>query len=254
MPLRNETLLRSNDPPPFMVENPASDYPVVLVCEHAGQAVPERLHSLGLGRAAFDLHIAFDIGAETLSKALAQRLGAIAILQPYSRLVVDCNRPTHAGDSMPELSDHVHIPGNTDLSEKARRARIDQIFLPFQQAVGEVLDRGHVKAAFSIHSFTPAMDGFDRPWDISFLYRQDHETSHQLAASIDGQCPNLTIGFNQPYQIEDDSDWFVPQHAEPRNLPHSLIEIRNDHLGDDDVIAIWAKRLGSAIETFAETL
>ena len=249
-----EKLLGPNDPPPFEVINEGSDHPVVLVCEHAGRAVPESLHSLGLDAGAFDLHIAWDIGTDALSRALAERLGATAILQPYSRLVIDCNRPTHVAEAMPEVSDHVEIPGNIGLSDEARRARIDEIFMPFQRAVDGFLDQRHVKAAFSIHSFTPVMDGFSRPWDIGFLYRRDEQTSHRLAAMIAGQTPDLIIGFNQPYQIDDLSDWFVPRHAERRSLLHSLIEVRNDHLGNDQAVSDWADRLGNAINAFAKTI
>jgi len=254
MPAQNRELLGPNDPSPFKVLNERSDYPVVLVCEHAGRAVPANLHSLGLDEDAFDLHIAWDIGAEALSRTLAKQLGATAILQPYSRLVIDCNRPTDAPDAMPEVSDHVEVPGNTGLSGEARRARIDEIFTPFQQTIDEALDRGHVKAAFSIHSFTPEMDDLARPWDIAFLYRKDQETSHRLAAMIGEENHNLMIGFNQPYQISDLSDWFVPKHAEPRNLPHSLIEVRNDRLCSEQAITAWANRLGNAIDTFAKAL
>ncbi|MGI9452117.1 MAG: N-formylglutamate amidohydrolase [Geminicoccaceae bacterium] len=249
-----QKLLGPNDPPPIEVINEGSDYPAVLVCEHAGRVVPKSLRSLGLRPNAFDLHIAWDIGTDGLSRALAERLGATAILQPYSRLVIDCNRPTHVKDAMPEVSDHIEVPRNIDLSGEARRARIDEIFLPFQRTVDGFLDQRHVKAAFSIHSFTPVMDGFARPWDIGFLYRKDDQTSHQLAARIAEQDPNLTIGFNQPYQICDISDWFVPQHAERRSLPHSLIEVRNDHLDNDQAIADWADRLGNAINAFAKTI
>jgi predicted N-formylglutamate amidohydrolase len=247
-------LLGPKDPPPVEVINEGSDYPVVLVCEHAGRAVPEHLHSLGLGADSFELHIAWDIGTDALSRALAERLGATSILQPFSRLVIDCNRPTHVADAMPEVSDHVEVPGNIGLSDEARRARIDEIFLPFQRSVDDFLDRRHVKAAFSIHSFTPVMDDFVRPWDIGFLFRRDEQTSHQLAAGIVEQDPNLTIGFNQPYQIDDLSDWFVPRHAERRSLPHSLIEVRNDHLGNEEAITDWADRLGNAINAFAKTI
>ena len=247
-------LVGPGDPPPFEVLNEGSDHPVVLVCEHAGRAVPQQLGSLGLDEQALDLHIAYDIGAEALCRALAERMGSTAVLQRYSRLVIDCNRPTDAPDAMPMISDHVPIPGNRDLSMLDRQKRIDEIFQPFQNAVGGVLDREHARAAFSVHSFTPMMDGFQRPWDISFLYRKDDQTSHQLANPIRKQRPELTIGFNQPYQIDNTSDWFVPRHAEPRHLPHSLIEVRNDHLDQEAGPVDWARLINQALNVLLETL
>ena len=38
-------------------------------------------------------HIAWDIGIAGVGRQLADRLDACLIMQPYSRLVIDCNRP-----------------------------------------------------------------------------------------------------------------------------------------------------------------
>lgn len=252
--LHQKKLLGPDDPVPVTVLNGESAYPVVLACEHAGRAMPACLGSLGLGPADLDRHIAFDIGTAALTRALCRKLGATAVLQPYSRLVIDCNRPTDASDAMPEVSDQTVIPGNGGLADKERQARIDEIFLPFHRAVDDALDRAGCKAAVSIHSFTPVMNGVARPWDIGFLYRKDEKTSHSLAASVGEQNQDLTIGLNQPYQISDLSDWFVPQHGERRTLPHSLIEVRNDHLRDDQTILCWATMIAKAIKVFAEAL
>lgn len=247
-------LLGSDDPEPVEMINKNSSYPVLIVCEHAGRAIPKNLGSLGLDQDALEKHIAWDIGAGALARNLTEMLGATAILQRYSRLVIDCNRPVIAPDSMPPVSDGIAIPGNADLRETDRQARIDEIFLPFHRLVDAVLDEGRFKAAVSIHSFTPMMDGFARPWDIGFLYRKDVVTSQRLASSVARSNPDLFVGFNQPYQIDDESDWFVPQHGERRNLPHSLIEIRNDHLSDDQAVASWVELLAAAIDAVVETL
>ncbi|MEZ5931118.1 MAG: N-formylglutamate amidohydrolase [Alphaproteobacteria bacterium] len=248
------TLLGPDDPPPVEIVNEASDYPVVLVCEHAGRVIPRSLGSLGLHAPHLDDHIALDIGAGHLSRLLAERLGTTTVLQRYSRLVIDCNRPLDAPDSVPEISDQVTVPGNRGLTDDQRRARIEAIFMPFDRTVGAVLDRGHGKAAFSIHSFTPVFGGVVRPWDVSFLSRRDSVTSKVLARNVGRRNGDLVIGFDQPYQIEDESDWFIPQHAETRDLPHSLIEVRNNHLRSDEDIAAWASILADAIGSFAETL
>jgi predicted N-formylglutamate amidohydrolase len=248
----NTSLLTSRDPLPFETINERSSFPVAIICEHAGRAVPEALGSLGLDQAAMERHIAWDIGAGDLTQRLAKRLGATAILQPYSRLVIDCNRPTDVADSMPEISDHTPIPGNAGLDDGDRRSRIEAIFEPFHRAVDAVLDNGRIRAAVAIHSFTPVMNDEPRPWDISFLSRKDLETSRELASIIETRRPDLTIGFNQPYQIEDISDWFIPRHCERRGLPHSLIEIRNDHLLSDHRIDDWCDLLADAITTLAE--
>jgi predicted N-formylglutamate amidohydrolase len=252
--LHPETLLGPDDPKPVTVLNGDSRHPVVLVCEHAGRAVPAKLGALGLEPEALDRHIAWDIGTQALTRTLSRQLGAMAVLQNYSRLVIDCNRPIDASDSMPEISDHTVIPGNQGIADHERQARIDEIFLPFHEAVDHALDRTRCRAALAIHSFTPVMNGVTRPWDIGFLYRKDETTSHHLAASVARARPDLTIGLNQPYQISDLSDWFVPRHGERRRLPHSLIEVRNDHLADRDALDRWTGTLVRAVNALMETL
>ncbi|MEZ5868438.1 MAG: N-formylglutamate amidohydrolase [Defluviimonas denitrificans] len=241
------SLLGPRDPAPVEVLNPTGKAPLLLICEHAGQAVPARLSGLGVTQDQLDAHIGWDIGAAGVTRRLAKALDAPAVLQTYSRLVIDCNRPPEAADSMPEVSDGHVIPGNRGLTVADRQARIDEIFAPYQAAVADMLDRAPFRATVSIHSFTPRMNGFDRPWDIGFLFRRDEATSTRIARTLAAQAPELTIGMNQPYQVDDASDWFVPRIGEARGLCHSLIEIRNDHIRSSTGQALWADRLSHGL-------
>lgn len=225
-----------------------------LVCEHAGRAVPDHLGGLGLDEDVLSQHIGWDIGAGDVTRFLAKRLGVPAVLQRYSRLVIDCNRPTDAPGSILPLSDGVTIPGNLDLPDDERAWRIASIFQPFHQAVVDQLERPGRRAVFAIHSFTPTLDGVDRPWDAGFLYRRDERTSKFLGEALAATRPSLRIGYNQPYQIDDRSDWFVPVHGEARGLPHSLIEIRNDNIRDRPGIERWAEDLAKAMTVTMEAL
>lgn len=246
------SLLTNSDPPPVEVINAQSDHPLLLVCEHAGQAIPTALDSLGISRADLNDHIGWDIGVEAVTRSMAHALGAPAIIQRYSRLVIDCNRPPDAPDEIPEISDGVGIPGNQGLDQMARKARRKEIFEPFHNAVAASFEQYPRRLVLSIHSFTPVMDGVSRPWDMGFLFRNDTETSGHLHRFLCEAHPNLTIGINEPYQIDDASDWFVPHHGEARGLPHSLIEIRNDlirtHRGQQE----WATILSAAATHYLE--
>ncbi|MCB1491023.1 MAG: N-formylglutamate amidohydrolase [Rhodobiaceae bacterium] len=241
-------LLGPDDPAPVEIVNGDSDHPVLLVCEHAGQAVPAALGDLGLPAGEIDRHIGWDIGAEGVTRRMAAILGCPCVIQRYSRLVIDCNRPPEAPDSMPEVSDGTAVPANRGLADRDRMVRVRAIFEPFQRAVSDGLDHPSRRATFAIHSFTPRMNGVARPWDIGFLYRKDERTSAALADLTRSARPDLTIGMNQPYDVDDLSDWFVPRQAEPRGIPHSLIEIRNDHIdtaaGQDRWAALLAGILG----------
>jgi len=240
-------LLGPGDPDPVDEVNPQGSAPVLLVCEHAGQTVPAALGDLGITCADLDRHIGWDIGAGAVTGLLAGALDAPAMLQRYSRLVIDCNRPPDAPDAMPEQSDKVVIPGNAALSAQMREARVRAIFDPFHAGIGHRLDTGRFRAALSIHSFTPVFDGVQRPWDIGLLYRHDTDTSERLRAHFQRRYPELNVGMNQPYQVDDMSDWFVPRHGEARGIPHSLIEIRNDHISTPAGQQRWSEILSGAI-------
>ena len=99
-----EGLLSPADGPPVEVANPQGISEVVVVCEHAANRVPRALGSLGLAAGALESHIAWDPGAAEVARELARRLDATAVLQRFSRLVHDCNRPSGSAEAMPALT------------------------------------------------------------------------------------------------------------------------------------------------------
>lgn len=247
---KTRLLLGANDPAPVTVLNATSDHPLLLVCEHAGKVIPQALNDLGIAEADRDSHVCWDIGAEAVTRHMAEALGAPTVIQSYSRLVIDCNRPPDAADAIPADNHGVQVSGNRDLDEAARVARVIEIFEPFHATVGQYLQRPSCKMVLAIHSFTPALAGKPRPWHIGFLFRRDDQTSAYLARFIKDAWPDLTIGMNEPYQIDDESDWFVPQHGEASGLPHSLIEIRNDQISDATGQKAWADILVAAVNRY----
>ena len=220
---KSRLILAAQDPSPAEVINATSDHPLLLVCEHAGKATPQALNGLGIAEKDRDSHVYWDIGAEAVTRYMATALGAPAVIQPYSRLVIDWNRPPDAVDAMPALNQGVQVPGNRDLTDAARAARVTEIFDPFQATVADQLARHPRRIVLSINSFTPLLAGKLRPWHIGFLFRKDTETSAHLDRFVNEFRPDMTIGMNEPYEIDDASDWFVPPHGEARGLPHSLI-------------------------------
>lgn len=241
-------LLSNNDPAPVEWVNQSSKAPVLLLCEHAGQSIPESLGGLGLEPGVIDTHIGLDIGAEVLARAVAERLDCPLVLQRYSRLVIDCNRPPEAPGSIPSVSDGDSIPGNTGLSEAHAERRVTEIFAPLDEAIRSGFEHAPRRAAFSIHSYVPALsDGEPRPWHAGFLTRCDLPTANLMLDTIAARDPNLVLAVNEPYKIEDGSDWFIPQYAEKHEVAHALVEVRHDLLKDQDGIETWADHLAHAI-------
>ncbi|MDH3195831.1 MAG: N-formylglutamate amidohydrolase [Hyphomicrobiales bacterium] len=246
--LQAETqLLGPADPQPFEVENADSTSPLLLVCEHAGRVIPQALGNLGLSARAYDEHIAWDIGAAEVSRGIAKRVGAPLVLQPYCRLVIDCNRPPDEPDAITAVSDRHPVPGNVQLSDGDRANRAREIFWPFQRQIDSMFARSPRSLAVSIHSFTPVMDGVARPWDIGLLHRKDSETAPCLKDLLAHRRPDLNIAFNEPYGIDNATDWFVPRHAEARGIRHVMIEIRNDLIATAAAADNWAQFLSDCV-------
>ena len=69
--------------------------PFLLTCDHYGRLIPKALGDLGLPESELTRHIGWDIGIAGVAEQLSKDLDAHLIVQRYSRLVIDCNRPPH---------------------------------------------------------------------------------------------------------------------------------------------------------------
>ena len=72
---------------PPHIENAAARGRIVVVCEHASNTIPQRWGDMGLSSEQRLAHIAWDPGAVGLARGLAQRLDAVLVHAPVSRLV-----------------------------------------------------------------------------------------------------------------------------------------------------------------------
>lgn len=241
-----EKLLGHLDPLPFTVHRAQGSSPFVLIADHAGQAIPARLGDLGLSPAELDRHIGWDIGIAGVTRHLSEYLDAFAILQTYSRLVIDCNRPLDAAGSIVESSDGTRIPGNLKLEENEKTARALEIFAQYHARITRELDERsagkHAPVLIAMHSFTPVFEGVPRPWHVGVLYHRDTRLAHALLAALRAE-PGLVVGDNQPYSISDGSDYAVPVHGEQRGLLHVELEIRQDLITGEQGQQEWAERL-----------
>ena len=236
----------AGDPPPFEVLNPHGASPWLFTADHAGQAIPRALGDLGLPPGAIDRHIGWDIGIAGVASELAARMDAWTILQAYSRLVVDCNRPLDSPTLIVEASDGTAVPCNAGLDPAARDARVRGIFLPYHDEITRALDlrraRRQPTLLVTLHSFTPAMAGVPRPWHCGVLYHRDARLAHALRDALAAEG-DLVVGDNQPYAVSDSSDYAVPVHGEARGLPHVELEIRQDLIADAAGQQLWGQRL-----------
>jgi predicted N-formylglutamate amidohydrolase len=247
---RPAPLLGPGDPPAVEVVNPAGGSPVLLLCDHASNAMPAALDRLGLDESTLHLHVAWDIGAAEVARRLAARFDAPLVLSGYSRLVVDCNRRPGHPASIPTESDGIAVPGNRDLDDDAVDRRIAACFQPYHDAIDRLLAgfaaRKVVPAVLSIHSFTPVFGGTARPWQIGVLWNRDPRMPERLLTVLRAD-PRVTVGDNEPYDARDDHGYSIKRHAEETGLPHALIEIRQDLIDTRHGAEEWAYRIGDAL-------
>jgi predicted N-formylglutamate amidohydrolase len=252
-----DRLLGPDEPAPVAVDRPDGASSLVLTCDHAGRRVPRRLGRLGLPEEAFERHIAWDIGIEAVSLALSAALDATLVRQAYSRLVVDCNRPSGVPSSIPAISEATAIPGNAGISPEEAEARRRAIFAPYHATLAAELDRrrlaGRATILIAMHSFTPLYLGMARPWHIGTLYGRDARLAGILRDLLRAE-PGLVVGDNEPYSVSDATDYTIPVHGEARQLPHVGIEIRQDLITGPDGQAEWAERLARLLPIAAERL
>jgi predicted N-formylglutamate amidohydrolase len=250
-------LLTASDPPPFELCHEAGNAPVLLTCDHASRRVPAALNRLGLTEVALSQHIGWDIGAALVTRLLAPMLDAPAVLAGYSRLVIDCNRPPDDPSSIPLESDGIAIPGNAGLDAAARRERRSLLFEPYHAAIDRELAHrgigGSAPAVISMHSFTPQMKGFARPWQIGVLWDGEGRIAKPLLAALRSELDPAAVGDNQPYSAREPVGFTQRHHAYERGLPHVAIELRQDLIADDKGAAEWAQRLARLLKPILAT-
>lgn len=243
-------LLQPGDPEPFTVLNAKAEAPILLVCDHASNEIPAALGRLGLQPSDLERHIAYDIGAATLTRLVAGHLDATAVLAGYSRLAIDCNRQPGDPHSILVVSDGTPIPGNAGLSDEAQAARAEAVHWPYHHSIDQAFARlrrlGREPLFFSIHTFTPSLGGEDRLWDAGVLWNRDPRVAVPLLRGL-REDPALHIGDNEPYSGRDIA-YTLNLHAGAAGLPHAAIEVRQDHCEDVNDLARWAARLAAVLQ------
>lgn len=238
---------------PAILVNEQGRSPYVLICEHASNRIPKALGNLGLAATDLQRHIAWDIGAESVARTLSRLIDAPLILQRYSRLAYDCNRPPESPEAMPAISELTEIPGNKNPSPAERLARIQEIYRPFHAAVAGVLDsraaEGQKSVVISIHSFTPVHKGKPRNLELGILHDRDASFSSMLIKRF----PRVDARLNEPYGPKDGVLHTLNLHAAPRGLKHAMIELRNDLISSERSQHSWAQRISVPLIQAAAT-
>ena len=248
--MTHSLLLYPWEPPAVVCERESGSSPFVFLCDHSGPRIPARLNDLDISHDDLKRHIAWDIGIDSVGRELSSYFDACLIMQPYSRLVIDCNRRPGSETSILAESDGTKIPGNQRLSADDIDMRVREIFDPYHRKISSHLDgrrdAGRPTILVSLHSFTPVYGDIPRPWHAGVLYNRYPDLSLAMFKLLDAEG-NIVVGNNEPYSVTDETDYSIPVHGEQRGLPHLTLEIRQDLIADKVGQTTWAMRLASLL-------
>jgi len=222
---------------------------LIFVCDHASSALPPAYGTLGLDEGDFAAHIAYDIGAAAVTRALAAAYGAPAILARWSRLLIDPNRGADDPTLVMKLSDGRIVPGNRNADESEIARRLAAYHRPYHDAIDAEIAAARARATvpvlISMHSFTPVWKEFARPWEVGVLWDRDGRLAKPLLAAL--ARAGLTAGDNEPYSGELENDCMY-LHGTMNGLPHVLIEMRQDLIANDAAARAFAARLKPVLD------
>lgn len=245
-------LLGQDDVDPVGHERAAGASDFLIICDHAGNLMPNSLGNYGLSASDFEQHLAYDIGALPVARFLSEALDAELLYQRYSRILIDCNRPPHSPDAFVTFMDGVRIARNERLDLPEIASRIAEIFLPYHARMETVimqrLAAGRPPVVVSVHSFTPDHSDHPgaRPWHVGVLFNRDSRFALAVIAALEAEG-DLVVGVNQPYGIDDDGDYAIPVHCERLGLLHVELEIRQDLIADPKGQKDWGERLSRVL-------
>ncbi|MBO0766287.1 MAG: DUF1244 domain-containing protein [Hyphomicrobiaceae bacterium] len=233
-----------------------TDRGLLLLCDHAGNALPPGYGTLGLLPEQLKRHIAYDIGAAAITRALAAALEVPALLTRYSRLLIDPNRGRDDPTLIMRLSDGAVIPGNRKIDAAERDKRLGLYYEPYHRAVDAAIDcflaLGIPPILLSIHSFTESWKESARPWHVGVLWGGDGRVAKPLLEALYAEG-DLIVGENEPYagQLEGDCLW---RHGAQRGLASAIVEIRQDLIRDAAGQEAWTGRMRRIVERVERAL
>lgn len=206
---------------------------ILLLCDHASNRLPA---GIAIPPDLIDRHIAIDIGAGPVTRALAAATGAPAILAGVSRLVIDLNRAADSPTLVPRTSDGHVLEANADANVADRIARY---YAPYHRAVAAQIRMQRPRLIVAIHSFTPRLEqgnAPDRHWQIGILSNRDRRAADPAVQFLERE--GLITGDNEPYSGRV-LNATLNRHAEGQGIPSISVEIRNDLIRDDAGVAEW---------------
>ena len=223
---------------------------MLITCEHASPALPAPLVLAEADRPWFETHWAFDIGAATVARRLADRRQCTAILSKFSRLVCDPNRDaTNPTWIRTEIEGHpLSFNQDIDAAERERRrlSYHDPYHAVIDRLLGQRIPSGADIPLLSIHSFTPVYAGEDRSMELGILFDRYAPIAERLAGEL--RREGFVTALNAPYSGMDGVIFAAQRHGTAHNVVYLEIEVRQDLIADEAEAEVVADRIGEALD------
>ena len=242
---------------------------ILLTCEHASCNIDEKYKDLNIPEKVLFSHQGYDIGARELCEKTFQKINAkerpvSSFYGNQSRLLVDLNRSLHHRALFSQYS--------RNLPAHIRKMILEKEYRPWRENVlrfvREKNRQGIFIIHFSIHSFTPELDGKIRNASLGILYdpsrRREKEIARALkqeilfearthAPSLPGvllkELLTLPVRMNYPYRGTADGHTPALRKEIKNELYAGLeIEVNQKYLGENSEIFI--ERLSTALASF----
>ncbi|MBT6035134.1 MAG: N-formylglutamate amidohydrolase, partial [Kordiimonadaceae bacterium] len=103
----------------------------------------------------------------------------------------------------------------------------------------------HAPLVLNMHSFTPQMNGFRRPWHSGLLWNKDDRIAKTLKERLDNR--GFNVGDNEPYTGQE-LNYTMNTHGTRHGFPHVNIEIRQDEIDHAAGVEKWSTLLAEEIK------
>jgi predicted N-formylglutamate amidohydrolase len=224
---------------------PGSDAARIFVtCEHASEHFPVPWR-LGPSDAwLVGTHWAYDIGAEWVARAIAARLGAIAVLSRFSRLIVDPNRAETDSALIRDTADGRPIALNDEVRSEDRAQRL-ALWNGYHDTVDACLARSEARILLSVHTFTPVYEGRTRQLEVGVLSNRDAGLGRQVCTALSDA--GFAVLENEPYSGKEGLMYAADRHSIGRDRQAVELEVRQD-------LAVQPPFRERLVEVLAQTL
>jgi len=230
---------------------------ILVTCEHGGNKIPDGYEQyFRSALSQLESHRGYDPGALEMARAIAQKGNWPLVYETISRLLVEQNRSRYRKEVFSAIS--------SKFSLELRTTLLETVYDPYHDKVKNILvvnDNHKMRTLhFSIHSFTPVLNGVVRNADIGLLYdpsrKEELLVCSHVASFLRKNIPGLRIRKNYPYKgISDGLTRTMRKHFSLSRYCGIEIEINQKHyFQKNDVWQALAGVLPLCIESCSSEL